>query len=114
MINFSKSTCLNFSIVSCVLIPRTSYTALDRSFPELHCVFFWGFLQIHPCADGAGEDLLEPRELQHGGEDLPQVGGVLQRARHVEAERRARALHAGEQIQRSDRILRAHRKETLR
>ena len=70
--------------------------------------------QVHPGADAAGEDLLGPGQLRAGGEDLPQVGGVLQRARHVEAERRARPLHAGEQVQGGDRLLRADRQETLR
>lgn len=64
-----------------------------------------GLFQIHPGADGTGQDLLEPGQLQHGGEDLPQVGGVLQRARHVEAERSTRALHAGQQVQRGHRVL---------
>lgn len=69
--------------------------------------------QVHRGADGPGQDLLEPRELQHGGEDLPQVGGGVQRGRHVEAERGPRTLHA-EQVQGGHRPLRAHRQEALR
>lgn len=82
------------------------------------CGFFFclcfSILQVHSHSYGTSKDLLEPGELQHGGEDFPQVGGVLQRARYVETKRGTRALHAGEQIQRSHRILRAHSQETLR
>ena len=70
--------------------------------------------QVHSDTDAAGEDLLGHGELRAGGEDLPQVGRVLQRARRVEAQRGARALHAGEQVQGVGRLLRAHRQEALR
>ena len=38
----------------------------------------------------------------------------MQRERHLEAERGARAVHAGEQVQGGHRLLRAHRQEELR
>lgn len=70
-------------------------------------------LQVHRGPDGPGQDLLEPGQLPDGGEDLPQVGGGVQRGRHVEAERGPRALRA-EQVQGGHRLLRAHREEALR
>lgn len=69
--------------------------------------------QVHCGADGPGQDLLEPGELQHGGEDLPQVGGGVQRGRHMEAERGPRPLHA-EQVQGGHWPVRAHCQEALR
>lgn len=68
--------------------------------------------QIHRGPHGSGQDLLEPRKLPDGGEDFPQISGVLQRGRHLEAERSSRPLHA-EQIQGGHQLLRAHRQEAL-
>lgn len=71
-------------------------------------------LQVHTGAHAAGEDLLGQGELLGGGKSVQEVGGVLQRARHVEAERGARAVHAGQQVQGGHRLLRADSEEALR
>ena len=68
-------------------------------------------LQVHTGAHAAGEDLLGQGELLGGGKSVQEVGGVLQRARHVEAERGARAVHAGQQVQGGHRVLRADKKK---
>lgn len=51
--------------------------------------------------------------LCKGGEYIPQVSGVLQRERDLAFTRRPCSLHAGQQVQRGGRLLRADRQETL-
>lgn len=47
-------------------------------------VFFLNCFKVHSRANGTGQNLLEPWELQHGGKDLSQVTGVLQWAWYLE------------------------------
>ena len=83
--------------------------------PNAHPKIAYHFtLQVHTSFDAAGEDLLGQGELLGGGKSVQEVGGVLQRARHLEAERGARALHAGQQVQGGDGLLRADSEEALR
>ncbi len=43
-----------------------------------------------------------------------EIGGILQRPRYLETECGPRALHAGDQVQGGERLLRADREEALR
>jgi len=94
----------------CARLRRSFGTVLGSVQPAAAKPGTW---QVHPGADEPGQDLVGQGGLWRGGEALPQVGRVLQRARAVAAQRGAHALHAGDQVQGGGRLLRAHRQKEL-